>query len=92
MKEDDSIRQAVTKNGREFLLYYCEAMAHRLLKTPVEKRSIRVGDFIKKSEELAAQFIPGQDYQPMKISRIRIAKYLDQWGLTRKLFQRYRKI
>ena len=86
------IKEVIDRYGRQFLLYYCESMAHRLLKMPVAGRTLRVGEFIEKCELLAAEIIPGQQFQPLDIFRIRIARQLDQSFLGRSLFKLYKRV
>lgn len=90
-KEHPAIASAIDRHGKEFLLYYCESISHRLLKTPVEQRRSRVLDFIVECESLAADFIPQQSFKPLDVFRIRLAKELDQHSLTRKAFQLLKK-
>lgn len=90
-KEHPAIASAIDRHGKEFLLYYCESISHRLLKTPVEQRRSRVLDFIVECESLAADFIPLQSFKPLDVFRIRLAKELDQHSLTRMAFQLLKK-
>src|SRR5687767_14648434 len=64
MLQDEKVRQVVSRYGKDMLLYYCESLSHRLLKTPKEKRSITVGEFIERCEGYARAIIPDQDFRP----------------------------
>jgi glycosyltransferase involved in cell wall biosynthesis len=92
MQQDPKIQEVIHRYGKRFLLYFCESLSHRLLKTPVEKRSMRVIDFIKKCESWAADLIPGQDFAPLHIFKIRIAMQLDQSALGRGVFKIFKKL
>jgi len=90
MKKDALVKETISKYGKEFLLYYCESLSHRLLKTPVKERTITVSDFIKKCELFAARLIPGQELNALQVFRIRIAAQLDRSFLGRTLFRLYK--
>jgi len=81
----------VTRYGRDFLMYFCESLSHRILKTPVDKRSLKVKDFVEKCEAFAADLIPGQAFNPRDVFRIRIAMQLDQSAWGRGVFKIYKK-
>lgn len=84
------INDAILVNGKEFLLYYCKAMSHRLLKTDVDQRSISVSDFILSCKKIAEDFIPGQQFQPDKKLTIKVAELIDQFSFLRRLFLYFR--
>lgn len=88
----EAIRTVVDRYGKEMLMYYCESLSHRLLKTPVANRSVKVADFIRLCESYAHELIPGQPFKPMEKFRIRIASQLDQTAAGRQLFKLARRI
>jgi len=90
--ENKGVQQTVSRYGKVFLMYYCESLSHRLLKTPVSKRTMRVADFIRKCESYAEKLIPGQSFEPLQKFRIRIARQLDGNAVSRYLFNRARRI
>ena len=92
MKDNVLIKEAVSRYGREMLLYFCESLSHRLLKTPSAERTLRVADFIKKCEAYAKEMIPGQEFRPMDKFRIRMAKQLDSSFVGRGLFNLYKRL
>ena len=92
MQQDEKVRQVVDRYGKDMLLYYCESLSHRLLKTPKEKRTITVGEFIKRCEGYAKEIIPGQDFKPLSKFRIKLAGDLDASAVGRGLFTFYKKI
>lgn len=87
-ERNSSIKETLQQNGRSFLLYYCEALSHRLLKTPMEKRSIKVAGLIKKFEIYAKRMIPGQSFKPRSKFRTWIAMVLDKTSFSRNLFRK----
>lgn len=91
MQENTSISEVVTRYGKEFLLYYCESLSHRLLKTSRKHRKLTVAEFLRKCEMYAHEMIPGQEFRPMDRFRIRIAKRLDN-PLGRLVFNVYKKM
>jgi glycosyltransferase involved in cell wall biosynthesis len=92
IKEDPATRYTVQRYGKDMLLYWCESLSHRLLKTPIRKRSLKVKDFIRICEGYAREWIPDQDFQPTKKLRIRAAVWLDGSFLTRELFRLFRRL
>lgn len=91
-KQHSSINETVKRYGKGMLVYYCESLSHRLLKTPLTQRNLRVSDFLKKCRYFASLLIPDQAFEPMKIFRIRIAAQLDNYYAGRKLFMTLKKI
>jgi glycosyltransferase involved in cell wall biosynthesis len=92
MQQDDKVLQVVNRYGKEMLLYYCESLSHRLLKTPKDKRTITVAAYIRRCEEFARDIIPHQEFKPLSKFRIKLAKDLDDSAVGRGLFAFYKKI
>lgn len=92
MQQDPAIQQTVQRYGKDMLLFWCESLSHRLLKTPIRQRSLKVKDYIHICEGYAREWIPGQDFQPMKKPRIRAARWIDGSFLTRELFRLFRRL
>jgi glycosyltransferase involved in cell wall biosynthesis len=91
-KKNGKIRMVVERYGRQMLMHYCEALAHRILKTPRNQRNITVKEFIEKCINYSEMLIPGQDFQPRKNFRIRIAQTFDDSAVSRSVFKLYKKI
>ncbi|MEP6712359.1 MAG: glycosyltransferase [Ferruginibacter sp.] len=89
--KDEKVEMVVEKYGHDFLMYFCESLSHRILKTPSSARKIKVGQFIEKCETLAAIIIPGQKFEPRKKFRITIAEKLDANEAGRRAFQFIKK-
>lgn len=90
-KENEKVKNVVERYGHQMLLYFCESLSHRLLKTPVGKRNMRVKEFINKCRQLASILIPGQEFNPLSKFRINIAKKLDSNIFSRLAFTSYIK-
>ena len=91
-KTHDKIKMITERYGKTMMLYYCESLSHRLLKTPRNQREIVVSDFIDKCRHYAEILIPGQAFDPAKEFRIRIAKQLDNSSVARNTFLLIKKL
>ena len=92
LKNDPKIKIVFDTYGYKYLMYFCQSLSHRILKTPFNKRKIKVADFIKESKSLAALIIPSHVFDPLKYFKIRIAKQLDDNEKFSKLFRLYKRI
>ena len=86
LKVYPEFEEVITAYGLKMLLYFCESLCHRVLKTPVNKRQIKVKDVVKKFQSYAEMMVPGQQFEPLKRRGIRYAVFLDQSAATRKAF------
>lgn len=85
------INAVIQQSGKKMLLYFCQSLSHRLLKTPIGLRQTSVGAFIAKCREYANLLIPGQAFHPLNKPGILAAKLLDNKpGLA--VFSVYKKI
>lgn len=91
-RKEPSIKLVVDRYGQEMLYFFCESLCHRLLKTPMRSRSLKVFDFIKKCEQYAHEIIPGQDFKPLDKFRIRIAGQIDRSFISRGMFNLFKKL
>ena len=91
-EENDAIKLVVRRYGKEMLLFFCESLSHRILKTPIHQRQIIVKDFIEKCKFYASVLVPGQNFEPEKKFNINIAKFLDNSSLGRNLFWLFKKL
>lgn len=91
-KTNPEIKMVTERYGHRMLMYYCESLSHRLLKTPPEKRKTKVKDYISQCRQYAQLLIPGQPFEPEKIFRIRIAGTIDSNPLTSTLFRLVRRM
>lgn len=88
--DNGPFKKVVERYGHQMLMYYCESLSHRLLKTPMSKRTLHVDDFMEKCRGYAALLIPGQTFRPEQKFRIRVSGMLDRYALARSLFNALR--
>ena len=88
--KDQTINEIVKRYGYSFLIYHCESLSHRLLKTPVKDRNLKVKEFINKCIHYAEMLIPGQAFEPRKVFRIKIAEHFDNSQIGRGIFKLYK--
>jgi len=89
--KDEKISAALEQHAKKMLLYFCESLSHRLLKTDKKLRKTTVGAFVRECRGYAAMLIPGQPFRPMLKPKIFAAWCLDNPpGLA--LFSLYKKI
>jgi glycosyltransferase involved in cell wall biosynthesis len=86
MKKYPEFDEIINRYGSKMLIYFCESLCHRVLKTPIKNRRIRVKDVVEKFDLYSKILIPGQSFDPLKKLGIRYAYYLDQSTLTRTAF------
>jgi glycosyltransferase involved in cell wall biosynthesis len=92
LMKNEKVKSVVDHYFHDYLMYFCESLSHRILKSPERNRKKTVSEFIEKCKEYAALLIPQQDFDPLKKSRINIAKKLDRFYITRRSFQIFRKL
>jgi len=76
-KENEKIAAVLDRYGKQMLMYFCESLSHRLLKTPLADRKTTVIQYISKCRGYAKLLIPGQSFKPMLRIRIFLAALLD---------------
>ncbi|HUS02802.1 MAG TPA: glycosyltransferase family A protein [Chitinophagaceae bacterium] len=90
---DSTVSEYITNNFTQFINYYCQGSAHKLLRIPVSKRDgVMVNDVLDNYKAFADELIPGNNYEPTKTFSIRIAKMIDSNLITRNLFLLFKKI
>lgn len=72
-----AIAAVLDKYGKQMLLYFCESLSHRLLKTGTAVRKISVLQYINRCRSYAKLLIPGQAFHPLRRPRIALAVLLD---------------
>ena len=92
-REKESFNTIITKNAEVFLSFYCRGLSHRLLRTPLSKRSgLTVAQFINDCKQYA-QLLGIEDvFNPNKIFSIRLAKIIDSNAFTRFVFLSFKKL
>jgi glycosyltransferase involved in cell wall biosynthesis len=85
-KNNSGIQAVIDENGKQFLLKFCESLAHRLLKTPKELRSIGVKELVNSFYKYAVLLLPEQDFEPLDRPGIKWAVFFDSNSIIRSLF------
>jgi glycosyltransferase involved in cell wall biosynthesis len=91
-KENKQVKLVNEKYGHDMLMYFCESLSHRLLKTAAASRKTKVAAFIDSCKTLAGILIPGQPFEPNKKFRINIASQIDSNFLSRSGFYYFKKL
>lgn len=92
IKQHEEVQRVVKEYGGAYLMFFCKSLSHRILKTPLHLRKIKVSDFIEKCRSFARLWVPGETFEPMKKFEINIAAKLDTFAFARKLFLLYKKL
>lgn len=92
-KEKKEFDQVIKANAEPFLLFYCRGLSHRLLRTPKSKRAnLTVANFISRCKSYATLLGIENEFEPEKEKSIRLAKWIDQYGITRSMFLGFKRI
>lgn len=92
-QKDGKAKSKIEAFGADFLLFYCKGFAHRLMRTPIEKRKgITVTDFINYTKQLAVKLGVEKKYKPESLNAIRIAKVIDNNKFFINLFLLFKKV
>lgn len=90
--KDKAFENVIAQYGKNMLMYYCESLAHRLLKTDYKLRKLSVKKYISKCKEYAAMLIPGENFQPEKNLPIKAALIIDSNLFTRTIFFYFKSV
>lgn len=85
-QKDERIKKVLNELGHKFLMYYCKALSHRLLKTPLKLRTTKVLAYVKKYQDYAKMLIPNFPFSPHKQLGISAAIIIDQNAILRRAF------
>lgn len=88
----DDIKEAIQHDGKAYLLYFCESLSHRLLKTPFSIGRRTVTKFIDECIHHAHILMPQQEFLPRKAKRIKAAEWFDKNSVTRLTFKIIKKM
>jgi glycosyltransferase involved in cell wall biosynthesis len=92
-KKDDEFARVINAYGVHFISINCKGLAHRLMRTPYNKRNGEtVAIFLNRCKKLADELIPGNNFNPENKFNLRLAKKIDSNKLTRTLFLLFKKI
>ncbi len=90
---DPEYASVIRQHGKQFMLTNCKALAHRLLRTPIDKREhLSVRKFIDQCKTYAALLIPTQTFDPLSVTSIRLAAIVDSNAMGRNLFLAFKKL
>jgi len=92
LKHKEGFKQVIDRYGKFFLLYFCQSLSHRLLKTPRSERTMTVKQFINNCRNYAQLLIPGQEFNPLSKPLTKIAQRLDYNVFGRQVFAVYQKL
>lgn len=76
-RTESSIATVLDQYGHDFLMYFCESLSHRLLKTIPAERKTSVFSFILECRKKAKALIPGRSFHPLFRPGILAAVLLD---------------
>jgi hypothetical protein len=82
----------IDRYGHSFLMKMCESLAHRLLKTPAEKRTMSVLELTEQFKSYAQLLLPKSVFDPLTVPRIKYAYWIDVNPATRSGFRWFKKI
>ena len=92
-KNNTGVAKIVNDHAATMLLFYCKGFAHRLLRTPVQKRNgLTVAAFIEDTKRIATKLGIENNYKPETLFFIRMAKLIDSNSVLRKLFLLFKKM
>lgn len=92
-KEDEVYKNTISKHGEGFLLFYCKGLVHRLIRKPKKLRpGVSVAGFVQQCKVYANRLMLENTFQPEKVFSIKLAKWIDQFAITRSAFLLYKKI
>ena len=90
---DPSVASFITANWIQFISYYCKGSAHKLLRTPINKRDgMNVKTVLNKYIGYANEFAPGKEYFPARKFSIWLALVIDSNIVTRNIYFIFKKI
>jgi glycosyltransferase involved in cell wall biosynthesis len=92
-KQDPRSNTVIEKYAVDFIDFYTKAQAHRLLRTPVNKREGKtVKDIGRQGQIFAGRLLPGNQFDPYKNFSFRLAAYIDSNPVTRAMFLGFKKV
>lgn len=92
-QEDKLLEEAVLRYSIPFIRFYCKGLAHRLLRTPKNKRKGEsVASFLEQCKQYANRLVPENNFDPVDSFSVKLAKRLDSNAVTRELFLAFKKI
>jgi len=92
-KEALEFNTLINQHAPAMLASYCKSFAHRLLRTPLEKRrGLTVKNWVEKCRQMAGKLIDNKDFDPGSAFSVKLAEGIDSTAAGRKLFLLFKKI
>jgi len=93
LKEDPSLNTLINEHGPAMVANYCRSFAHRLLRTPLEKRKgLTVKRWVEKCRQMADKLIDNNSFDPGSVFAVKLAERIDSTAAGRNLFLLFKKI
>jgi glycosyltransferase involved in cell wall biosynthesis len=90
---DSKCADAIQRYSINFIRRNCKGLAHRLLRTPKNKReNLSVAAFLNECKQYADRLQPNNNYDPASDYAVKLAKQIDSSMFTRGLFLAFKKI
>jgi hypothetical protein len=91
--EDKLLKLVIERYGIDFIKFYCKGLAHRLIRTPKNKRNgLSVISFLEQCKLYADRLVPGNNFNPLDNISVKLASYIDSNLITRRFFLAFKKI
>lgn len=87
LKSDPTVHNVISHYAYDYLMYFCESLSHRILKSAEKGRGMSVEKFILKCESYAALLVPDTKFKPLKRRKVWLAKMLDKSSVSRRGFR-----
>ncbi|QEC65952.1 glycosyltransferase [Panacibacter ginsenosidivorans] len=87
------LKAVIERYGVDFISFYSKGLAHRLMRTPKNKRNGEsVVSFLEQCKLYADRLVPGNSFNPVDNFSVKLATYIDSNAVTRGLFLAFKKI
>jgi hypothetical protein len=88
-----AFKNVIEQYSQAYLLFYCQGLSHRLLRTPIDKRQgLSINKFIEQCKGYSRALGIEDRFHPTKNMSINAAKWIDRFSFSRALFLRFKKM
>jgi glycosyltransferase involved in cell wall biosynthesis len=85
--------KVILQYATDFIRFWCKGLTHRLLRTPKQQRNnLSVESFLKDCKQYADRLVPDNNFYPLSITSVRLAREIDKSLVSRNLFLLFKKI
>lgn len=92
-KKNPELNKVIERYGINFIAFYTKVLAHRLLRTPMQKRKGKtVAGLIAECKQYADELVPDNDFNPYTNFSVQLAKQIDSNLVSRSLFLGFKKL